>query len=180
MAWKPSHRFTKKEDRVLEQLVAEYGMSSWGPIAVCLPGRTSRQCRERWTNYLSRTAEREAPWTAEEDNLIWQKVDELGMKWTQISGMLKGRSSAQTKSRWSFMFRSRRNECFRAASKERKHVHRQGQLDCKRPMKQKASTGKNDPPVSTAVRADDLPWKADQFDVGGDFEIFSEAPWQPE
>jgi hypothetical protein len=34
MAWEPSHRFTKKEDRVLEQLVAEHGMSSWGPIAV--------------------------------------------------------------------------------------------------------------------------------------------------
>jgi hypothetical protein len=177
MAWEASRRFTKKEDRLLEQLVGEHGTSSWAPVAACLPGRTPRQCRERWTNYLSRSAEREAPWTAEEDILIWQKVDELGMKWAQISRMLTGRSSSQAKSRWAFMFRSRRNQCFRAASKERKPVYRQDQPDSKRPKKLKPSTAATDLPVTTVGRDDDLPWKGDEFGVGGDFEIFSEAPW---
>jgi myb proto-oncogene protein len=180
MSREPSHRFTKKEDRLLEQLVEGHGTSSWAPIAACLPGRTPCQCRERWTNYLSRTAEREAPWTAEEDTLIWRKVDELGMKWTQISRMLTGRSSSQTKSRWAFMFRSRRSQCFRTASKERKPAYRQRQPDSKRPKTRKASTAAADPPVSTPVRADDLPWNNDQFSIGGDFDFFSEAPWQPE
>lgn len=180
MAWEPSRRFTKKEDQLLEQLVEHQGTSSWGPIAACLPGRTPRQCRERWTNYLSRAAEREAPWTAEEDNLIWQKVDELGMKWTQISRMLTGRSISQTKSRWGFMFRSRRNQCFRAANKQRRLVPCQIQPDSKRPRKQKPSAALSETPVSAPVPPDDVPWKTDQFDVGEDFDIFGETPWQPE
>jgi myb proto-oncogene protein len=180
MAREPSHRFKKEEDQLLEQLVKDHGTSSWGAIAASLPGCTPRQCRERWTNYLERAAEREAPWTAEEDSLIWRKFDELGAKWTQISKMLKGCSASQTKRRWRFIFRSRRKECFLTASKGRTPVYRQSQPDSKTPRKPEASNVPKDPPATAPVPDSDQPWKEDRFAVGGDVDIFSEIPWQTE
>ncbi|RHY98681.1 hypothetical protein DYB26_010550 [Aphanomyces astaci] len=43
--WRPD------EDDVLRQLVAE-GRKNWGQVAARIPGRTSKQCRERWYNHL--------------------------------------------------------------------------------------------------------------------------------
>jgi hypothetical protein len=43
--WRP------EEDDLLKQLVAE-GRKNWGQVASRIPGRTSKQCRERWYNHL--------------------------------------------------------------------------------------------------------------------------------
>lgn len=43
--WRPD------EDELLKELVAE-GRKNWGQVATRIPGRTSKQCRERWYNHL--------------------------------------------------------------------------------------------------------------------------------
>ena len=45
--FKPHSKFNEEEDARLRELVNEYGDSSWIQIAAPMPGRNSRQCRER-------------------------------------------------------------------------------------------------------------------------------------
>ena len=47
------HPFTKIEDIMLARLVKEYGCSNWKLIASKIPGRNSRQCRDRWCFFLA-------------------------------------------------------------------------------------------------------------------------------
>lgn len=39
-------------NRLLIQLVEEYGVRKWSHIAQMLAGRIGKQCRERWHNHL--------------------------------------------------------------------------------------------------------------------------------
>jgi len=39
-------------NRLLIQLVEQYGLRKWSHIAKMLPGRIGKQCRERWHNHL--------------------------------------------------------------------------------------------------------------------------------
>jgi hypothetical protein len=62
-------RFRPDEDRLLYQLVQQFGLSDWRSIAVRLPGRSIRQCRDRWQHYLA-TSALYTPWTPDEDQLL--------------------------------------------------------------------------------------------------------------
>jgi hypothetical protein len=106
------HRFCDCEDRLLENLVQQHGTSSWDQVAAGLPGRTARQCRERWKHHLSG---RESAWTEAEDDFLWQKVGEIGQKWTRIASLLSDRTDYQAKTRWTYLFKQRRRSCFRSA-----------------------------------------------------------------
>ena len=46
-------KFSHDEDQKLIKLVESYGQKNWGLIANEMPGRSQRQCRERWLNNLS-------------------------------------------------------------------------------------------------------------------------------
>jgi Myb-like DNA-binding domain len=37
---------------MLRGLVEEHGSKKWSQIAMGLPGRSGKQCRERWLNHL--------------------------------------------------------------------------------------------------------------------------------
>ena len=96
-------KFFPEEDEKLRELVAEYGLHDWETIAELMPGRNPRQVRERWKHYLSSEKPHE-PWTKEEDELLFEKVHELGGKWTKIAKFLNGRTDLQAKLRWQKMF----------------------------------------------------------------------------
>lgn len=96
-------KFHTDEDDHLVQLVAQYGDANWDRIAQEMPGRNVRQCRERWKHYLSCTKPAD-PWTKEEDDLISDKVQEIGGKWTKIAALLPGRTDLQIKNRWRQLF----------------------------------------------------------------------------
>jgi hypothetical protein len=83
----------------LRELINEHGASDWTLIASYLEGRNPRQCKERWTNYLSPDI-CDAPWSAEEDLLLCQKQRELGCKWVQIAAFLPNRTDAMAKNRF--------------------------------------------------------------------------------
>jgi hypothetical protein len=116
-------RFSASEDHLLEELIRELGTTSWEQVAARLPDRSGRQCRERWKHHLS-LRKLMRPWTPDEDRLIWDKVDEIGPKWTKIAALLPGRSSYQAKARWLLLFRGQRRNCFRDASTPRKRSYR--------------------------------------------------------
>ncbi|MDR2371807.1 MAG: hypothetical protein LBD60_01515 [Puniceicoccales bacterium] len=93
-----------QEDARLRALVWQFGTNNWKEIAFHIPGRTVRQCRDRWFNYLAPNLNFSV-WTPEEDALGAQKVDELSCKWELIAGLFPGRSGQHCKNRWHLLQR---------------------------------------------------------------------------
>jgi hypothetical protein len=101
-------KFLPEEDAVLRCLVEKHGTLSWEAIAAELPGRNARQCRERWKHYLS--GERlNDPWSNEEDMLLFDKMQTIGPRWTQLTQFFPGRTDIEIKSRWMQRFAHRSN-----------------------------------------------------------------------
>ena len=92
-------RFSKQEDKILKHAVDEQGLQNWDEIAQFLPGRTGRQCRDRYNNYLFKEISGK-PWSPEEDEIIRQKYQIYGSHWVKISQFLDGRSGNNVKNRW--------------------------------------------------------------------------------
>lgn len=87
-----------EEDSTLEQMVLQ-GCHSWGEVAAHIPGRTAKQCRERWRNHLDPSINK-APFTQEEDTIIQEGFEKMGNRWTQIAELLPGRTEDAVKLRW--------------------------------------------------------------------------------
>jgi hypothetical protein len=79
--------------------VMQLGYRDWEAVAAEMPGRTARQCRERWGNYLSPTVSN-GPWTEGDDLLLISKINEFGRSWSVLTRFFKGRSENDLKNRW--------------------------------------------------------------------------------
>jgi hypothetical protein len=91
--------FTPEEDALLAHVMNECQFSSWVDVARHIPGRSARQCRDRWSNYLC-PVNKNGPWLRSEDLLLAQKVAELGPRWARIARFFDGRSENNVKNRW--------------------------------------------------------------------------------
>jgi hypothetical protein len=98
-------KFAVFEDVQLRQLVAEYGVENWRHIASLMPGRNPRQCRERWKHYLSGTGI-PVPWTVHEDQVLLERVQAWGPRWTRIANFFGNRTDLEVKARWIQKFNS--------------------------------------------------------------------------
>jgi hypothetical protein len=96
-------KFHPEEDTELRRLVSIHGTSSWEAVARDLPGRSPRQCRERWKHYLSGELGK-TPWTQEENRLLFEKMHTLGPKWTRLAAFFPGRTDIEVKSHWMQVF----------------------------------------------------------------------------
>ena len=95
-------QFSKEEDKLLTEAVERYGTRNWSRIASFVPGRTARQCRDRWNKHLNPNVSEE-PFTPDEDQLILRKWGELGNKWAKIAALLSRRTDAQVHNRFKFL-----------------------------------------------------------------------------
>ena len=94
-------KFSNEEDEQLKKLVATYGAKNWDKIAELIPGRTGRQCRDRYRNYLI-PGFFNGQWTQEEDDLLREKFQEIGPKWAKMALFFHGRSANALKNRWNY------------------------------------------------------------------------------
>jgi hypothetical protein len=91
--------FTPDEDALLLEIMIRDAKLPWGEVALHLPGRTARQCRERWAKYLNPDI-RVAPWTDDEDNLLLKQIQLHGHRWATIALAFVDRSDNDVKNRW--------------------------------------------------------------------------------
>lgn len=89
--------FSEDEDGVLRSLVDEMGTKNWSKIAESMPGRTPKQCRERWSNYLNPALW--GPWTTEEDVLLIEMYKKHGTSWKSFKSSFPGKTAVQIKNR---------------------------------------------------------------------------------
>ncbi|KAL4116834.1 hypothetical protein PRIC2_012286 [Phytophthora ramorum] len=107
-----------------------------GPDRERIPGRTPKQCRERWKNHLD-PAINKGPYTEEEDSVILTAQARLGNKWSQISQLLKGRTEDSVKIRWKSL---KQNPSKAAASHAQ---HKKNQQQAQAAAAQQAAIGYN-------------------------------------
>jgi hypothetical protein len=99
-------KWTEREDQIMTSNVQKYGTSNWSLIACALPGRTGKQCRERWTNQLDPSLNRDN-WTSQEDAILIFQQKSCGNCWSKISHFLPRRSANAIKNRWCWLMRHR-------------------------------------------------------------------------
>jgi hypothetical protein len=96
--------FSPKEDHTLESSVQQFGTSDWELISSNVPGRSARQCRERWFSYLSPDINL-SPWTHDEDGLLFDLFQVHGPRWGLIARSFPHRTQNNVKNRWNTITR---------------------------------------------------------------------------
>jgi hypothetical protein len=99
-------KWTRAEDRLLLDTISGHGTSNWTLVAASVPGRTGKQCRERWLNQLSPNLTKEN-WSPQEDDILLARQGQFGNCWSKIAQFLPGRSSNNIKNRWGWLSRHR-------------------------------------------------------------------------
>ena len=94
-------KFTPEEDERLCKIVEKYGAQKWDSIAKEMPGRTGRQCRDRYKNYLI-PGFFNGQWSTEEDLLLREKFKEYGSQWSKMMKFFNKRSANALKNRWNY------------------------------------------------------------------------------
>ena len=115
--------WTKQEDEKLSTLVTEQAAGGnafasatdissavdWSFVASQIPGRSIKQCRERWSYNLSPDVKKGC-WTALEDNILLLTQKEVGNRWAKIARLLPGRTEHTVKTRYRSIMRAKRRE----------------------------------------------------------------------
>ena len=94
--------FTKEEDNLLTMAAFKFNQGSWNDIAKFVPGRTPKQCRDRWTNYLQPSLKFD-PWKNSEDKNLISLVKSNGTHWKKMKRYFPGRSTNSLKNRWHWL-----------------------------------------------------------------------------
>lgn len=96
--------FSQEEDDELRRLVGIYGTKKWSMIAEQMPGRSVRQCRERWSHYLSPQISNNE-WTQEEDMKLLQFFKIIGSSWKKYVPFFNNRTDINIRNRWVVLMR---------------------------------------------------------------------------
>jgi hypothetical protein len=101
-------KWTAVEDMKLKDAVQIHGGNNWGAIAVLVPGRTEKQCYNRWRCALDpsmdRANGRTGRWSEDEDSQLKDAVQSYGSKnWGAIAALIPGRVGNQCRHRWKYV-----------------------------------------------------------------------------
>lgn len=92
--------WTKEEDAKLLRLVQSMQMPmKWSVVAHNLPGRTGKQCRERYVNHLNPRL-KVSDWNPVEDSTIFHLYSTTGSHWSSMSKVIPGRTDNGIKNRF--------------------------------------------------------------------------------
>ncbi|KAK8840207.1 hypothetical protein M9Y10_031151 [Tritrichomonas musculus] len=95
------NHFTKEEDEKIKELVKIFGTHNWILISEFMVGRTPKQIRDRYSNYLIPGIFL-GEWSKEEDELLIKLYGEYGSKWSIIQTFFPKRSTNSIKNRWHY------------------------------------------------------------------------------
>jgi hypothetical protein len=115
-----------------------------------MPGRSPRQCRERWHHYLTPAVSSD-PFTREEDALLAAKYAEIGPKWKLIAGLFEGRTDISIKNQWLLLNRRQRRA--------------EAGLDDLVPAIPKPAPGLTLPAVQRPPPQEEIPWSSEEEDA---------------
>jgi hypothetical protein len=98
-------KWTADEDKELTRAVEKFSVTRWKQIAELIPGRTKKQCWNRWQYALDpsvvRMTERTGKWLREEDDkLVAAAVKYKGKNWDSIAALVPSRTKRQCMDRW--------------------------------------------------------------------------------
>ncbi|CAG8442901.1 9277_t:CDS:2 [Ambispora leptoticha] len=108
--------WTHEEDDLLTKGYEQHA-GKWSLIAKNIPGRTDDQCAKRWRESLN-PAICKQQWTAEEDERLLRKYNELGSKWQEIARFFPGRPGLHCRNRWRKIQRQNKKESLSAPTNE--------------------------------------------------------------
>ena len=110
--------WSAEEDELLLRAIEANGTRKWSVLASHLPGRTGKQCRERWHNQLNPDISK-SPWTEEEDRIIADAVAKMGNKWSHIKDLLGcQRTEHAIRNRWHRLQTAAADEAAHASQSE--------------------------------------------------------------
>ena len=142
---KKNGKFTPEEDMKLKQFVAQFGELNWDIISKYMENRTPRQCKERWMTYLSPKVNL-SPWTEEEDQLLMEKYNFYGPKWTRITVFFPSRTEINVRNRCTVLLRRRNRKIrFGQLTKEEKEKLILSQYNVQHPPPPQAPPPQNPP-----------------------------------
>lgn len=111
---KKQRPWTHHEDKLIAQMVRRHGENGkWNSVAAQMPGRTAKQCRDRWQNHLNPNLKR-SNWTEDEDRTIMEMHKRIGTRWSEMCKELVGRTDNNIKNRW--------NSTLRRVERARQHA----------------------------------------------------------
>lgn len=100
--------WTYQEDKLLLDAMASFsGHICWEELSKRIPGRSAKQCRERWQFRLHPDVNK-SPFEPWEDEIIIQERVNNNLHWTFIAQKLPGRTSCAVKNRWYTVLRNRK------------------------------------------------------------------------
>eukprot|EP00798_Chlamydomonas_sp_ICE-L_P030678 gene30678-35699_t len=91
-------RWAASELKLLSELVAQHGTCrKWTLIASKVPGRSGKQCRERWLNHARPEIFKHGDWSSTEEYCLMKMHVSFGTCWSRMAKLLPGRSDNAVK-----------------------------------------------------------------------------------
>eukprot|EP00798_Chlamydomonas_sp_ICE-L_P010571 gene10571-12228_t len=103
---KRPQKWTESEVQCLQSAISgQSRIIDWAQVALSVPGRTGKQCREKYRNDLNPSLSKE-PWSAQEEYILARVHSTTGNQWSSIAKYLPGRSENNIKNHWNSTARS--------------------------------------------------------------------------